>query len=352
MDFASDNIVGASPQILDAIVAANGGVEPSYGVDVWTKRAEARLREVFERDLDAFFVATGSAANMLALAAVTPPYGAVLCHAEAHVNTVESGGPELFTGGAKLVPLQGEGGRIAPAEVDSMLGPSGRMVYRAKPTTLSITNLTECGLAYRPDEVGALGEVAKRHGLRLHLDGARFANALVGTNASPAEMSWRAGVDILTFGCSKNGCLAAEAVIIFDKAIAADFGHIRGRTGHLLSKGRLLGAQMSAYLADDHWLDLARHANTMARRLADGLIATGGVRLAWPCEGNEVFAVVPHTVEARLQQAGASFYRWSAAYAPAATRPGEGEALIRLVCSFQTSADEVDRAIAAARSPI
>lgn len=350
MNFASDNIVGASRPVLDALVAANDGVRASYGADADTRAVEARLSAIFEREIAVFLVTTGTAANALALSALVPPYGAVLCHANAHVMEDECGAPEFFAGGAKLIGLPGTGAKLAPQTLADALASFPTGTRQTPPFAVSISQASECGLVYRPGEIAALAEVARGAGLALHMDGARFANALVSLGCSPAEITWRAGVDVLSFGATKNGCLAAEAVIVFDPARAAALPYLRKRAGHTLSKGRLLGAQLAGYLGDDHWLDNARHANAMAARLAEGLCALRGVRLAWPVEANEVFPILPHGLAERLRGAGAIFYPWPAIALPEGASVAADEGVFRFVTSFATTAEDVDRLIAAAQA--
>lgn len=347
MNFASDNVMGASPPVLEALVRANAGAQAAYGNDAYTARVEAQLGEVFERPVAAILVTTGTAANALALGVLVPPWGSVLCHEESHINDDECGAPEFFTHGAKLVGLPGVGGKLAP---ETVLGALARIPPSEKamqPAALSLTQATEAGLAYRPDEIGRLAEIARSRGLALHMDGARFANALVTLGCSPAEMTWRAGVDILSFGATKNGCLAAEAVILFDEARAAELRVRRKRAGHTLSKGRLVAAQLEGYLAGGHWLDNARHANAMARRLADALKRRPGVRLAWPNEANEVFPILPRKLDARLRAAGFLYHYWESRALTPGERIGADETMVRLVTSFATQAADVDRLIAA-----
>ena len=350
MDFGSDNVVGASERVIAAVAeAARAGPQGTYGSDRWTLAATDALRAIFERDLAVLLVPTGTAANALGLAAVTPPWGGVFCHGLAHINDDECGAPEFFTAGAKLIGLPGSGGKVAAQVLRDTLArfPRGgtRQVQAA---SLSLSQATESGTVYSCDEIGALAEVARGAGLAVHMDGARFANALVHLGCSAAEMTWKAGVDVLSFGATKNGALACEAVIFFDptRAEAAEIQRKRG--GHALSKGRLLGAQMDAYLADGHWLDLARQANAMADRLAGGLERLAGVRLAWPRQANEVFAVLPRAVDAALQAAGGHYYEWDVIALDEAARPGPDEVLVRLVCSFETSAAQVDKFLAVA----
>jgi threonine aldolase len=307
VNFASDNVTGACPEVMQAIVAANEGAVMPYGNDPVTQRVEARLAEIFERPLAAFPVATGTACNALTLACVTPPYGAVYCHQVSHINTDECGAPEFYSGGAKLVDLPGEGGKLTAASLAAAIEGAG-VVHHVQPAAVSLTQASEAGTVYSLDEIAAIAEVAHAHGLKLHLDGARFANALVALGCTPAEMTWQAGVDLLSFGATKNGCLSAEAAIFFDPADAASFGYRRKRAGHLFSKMRVVSAQLEAYLADDLWLRNARHANALARRLAEGLAALPGVRLLHPCEANEVFADLPQAAIDGLLEAGFYFY--------------------------------------------
>ena len=255
MNFASDNVFGVHPRILEALQAANAGTATSYGADDWTKRAEQRLGEVFEREVSAYLVVTGTAANALALSTMVPPYGALLCHADSHIMVDECGAPELFTGGAKLIGLDEPYGKITAGAVERKLDGFIRGVHDARPAAISITQASEAGTVYTRPEIEAISEVARRRALRLHMDGARFANALVSLAATPAELTWKAGVEALSFGATKNGAMALEAVVFFDIALAEDFGHRRMRAGQLLSKGRFLGAQMLAYLDDDLWLE-------------------------------------------------------------------------------------------------
>ncbi len=334
MNFASDNVAGVSPEILAAIEAANHGAATPYGGDDITQRLERRFAEIFEHEVAVFPVATGTAANVLALAALTPPWGALYCHEDAHIANHECGAPEFFTGGAKLVPLSGEHGKLTVETLSSHLAGKG-VVHHVQPASISITQQTEAGTLYTPDEVAALSALAREHGLGLHMDGARCANAIVGLGCSPAAITWRAGVDALSFGATKNGALAAEAVIFFDKAKAAEIGFRRKRGGHLVSKQRFLSAQLDGYLNDDLWLRNARHANAMAARLGAGLAALPGTRLVHPVEGNEVFVALSESSVAQLQREGFGFYRW-----------GE-EPVLRLVTAFDTRVEAVDAFLAA-----
>jgi len=344
MNFASDNGAGAAPEILEALVAASRGVAAAYGADEYTKAAEAKLSEVFERDVAVFLVATGTGVNALALGAVAQPWSAIFCHEESHIHDDECGAPEFFTGGAKLVGIPGEGGKITPDALRETLArfPRG-LVKSVQPGALSLSQATEAGTVYSLDEIAALTDLARSHGLATHMDGARFANSLVALGCAPAAMSWRAGIDVLSFGATKNGALACEALIFFDRAKAEAFAFQRKRGGHTLSKGRFLGAQMNAYLRDDLWLALAKRANRAAARLARGLAALSGVRLAWPAQINEVFAIAPRAVVAPLQAAGARVYEWTSRAVAPDRAPRPDEAFLRLVCSFETSDAEIDQ---------
>ena len=337
MNFASDNWAGAAPEVMTALAAANNDLAPAYGNDAFTEKARLQFAELFEREVAVFFVATGGAANGLALSVMTPPYGMVLCHEESHVQMDECAGPEFFTGGAKLLPMAGHAAKLTPEGLNSALeGFPERPPHGAPPRVLSLTQATECGAVYTPEELRAVCDAAKARNLKIHLDGARFANAVASLDCSPAEISWKAGVDVLCFGGTKNGCLAAEAVIFFDPADVADFAFRRKRAGHLWSKQRYISAQFSAYLEDGLWLRLARHANAAARRLSAGLAAIPNVRVWYPTDANEVFVSFPDGVADALRSDGASFYPWITPGDPASG------AMQRLICSFRTQNEEID----------
>jgi threonine aldolase len=339
MNFSSDNVAGISPEILAALTAANSGKQQSYGDDPLTARVERRLAEIFEHEITVFPVATGTAANALALATLVPPWGAVYCHAEAHVVVDECGAPEFYAGGARMAGIAAPHGKIGVAELAPLLPGGKGIVHHMQPAAISLTQATEAGTVYRPDEIAALGELARRHGLGFHVDGARFANALVYLGCTPADVTWRAGIDVLSFGATKNGAAAAEAVIFFDPAKAADFAFRRKRGGHLFSKMRFLSAQLDAYLADDLWLRNARHANAMAARLAAGLAELPAMRLRHPVEANEIFVEMPNSVIEALFARGFHFYRWD----------GPAGNCVRLVTAFDTAAADVDAFLATAR---
>ena len=342
MNFASDNTAPISPEILQAIAEANTGTVPSYGADPFTARLAAAAREIFETDLALYPVATGTAANALALATLVRPYGAVICYEEAHIATDEGGAPEFYMGGAKLVTVPSATGRITAGQVGAtMQRAKDGGVHHVLPEAVSITQSTEWGTVYDIGQVAEIGAEARRHGLQLHMDGARFANALVGLGCTPAEMTWKAGVDVLSFGATKNGALAAEAVIFFKPELAVGFERRRKRAGQLWSKQRFLSAQLLGYLKDGLWLRHAAHANAMAQRLARGLAGIGGVQLVQAVQANELFVAMPEAMIAALEQAGAVFYRWIDV-------PGVAQPVIRLVTSFASTAAEVDRFLAVA----
>jgi len=342
MNFISDNVYGAAPEILAAVARANEGTAASYGEDEWTARVVARLSEIFEREVAAFPVATGTAANALAIATLVPPYGAVFCHEESHLVLDECGAPEFFTGGARLVPLAGEHGKISPETIAAALARYQGGVHSPKPSAISITQATERGTIYRPAEIARIGGLARRQGLSLHMDGARFANALVHAGCSPAELTWKSGVDVLSFGATKNGALCAEAVVFFKPEMARDFEYRRKRGGHLLSKMRFVSIQLEAYLEQDRWLRQARRANALAQRMADGLRGLDGIEIVHPVEANEIFVRMPKRIVIRLRQAGAQFYEW--------IDEGNEHTLVRLVLSFLTPESDLENFLALLRA--
>lgn len=342
MNFGSDNRSGASPAVLDALIREFSQNGASYGTDEATKHAENKLRDVFDCDLVAYFVTSGTAANCLALSALGDPWGAILCHHQAHVLRDESTAPEFLTGGMRLMPVapfdvrlkaQGLAAHIRAMPDD---GP-----HNIRPQVLSVAQASENGQVYAPDEVRALCDVARDAGLRVHMDGARFANAVVHLGCHPADISVRAGVDVLCLGATKNGAVAAEAVIFFDKTLARGFPERMKRSGHLVSKGRFLGAQFGAWLQDDHWLALAGHANARAQQLATALLSIGGVRIALPPQANEVFAVLPRQTGAQLADAGIGFAEWYDDAVLPDRVDLDHEVLVRFVTSFSSSDTEI-----------
>jgi len=333
MRFFSDNAAPAHPAVLASLAAADR-LDTAYDGDAWSQRLDAAFSDLFETPVTALWVTTGTAANCLALASMVPPYGGVMCHREAHINVDEAGAPEFFTGGAKLLLVDGPGAKLSVDALEDVRSRIRPDVHQVQPRALSITNASEYGLTYSPAETAALGAWAKSHGLRFHLDGARFANAVVATGASPADLTWRAGVEGLSFGCVKNGGLSAEALILFDPALADTARRLRKRSGHLLSKGRYLAAQLLAMIEDDRWLANARNANEAAQRLAQ---AAGAERLVHPVQANEVFIRLTAEEAARLRSLGFDFYDW-----------GVGEA--RLVTSWDQDLAAVDRLADAIRA--
>lgn len=345
MNFISDNIVGASPKILAAIAAANDGTAGSYGADPWTARVEAQLDAFFERKVTAFLVTTGTAANALAAAAICPPWGCLLTHRESHVIDDECGAPEFFMGGAKISGLPGIGGKITPETIEAHIANEPGGTRRPPIKGLSIAQGTEFGLVYTPAEIVALSAVTRKHGMRLHMDGARFSNALVALGCSPAEMTWKAGIDVLSLGGTKNGCLMAEAVVFFDPALAEDFRFRRKRAGQTLSKQRLIAAQFEAFFAADHWRDLATHSNAMAARLAKGIAGLPGIRLGWEQRINQVFPIVSEACWDFLKAKGVQCIDWTETSLPPDNAAGPDELVLRLVTAFTTTEADVDALI-------
>ena len=337
-DFRSDNEAPAAPEIMAALAAANTGSAHAYGDDPWTGRLAERFGAAFETELAVWPVATGTAANALALAELAPPWGAVYCHPDAHANTDECGAPEFYSGGAKLVGVAGAHGKIDADRLARTLAATGAHgEHEALPSALSLTQATEAGTVYTPDEVAALAATARRHGLGVHMDGARLGNALARLGCAPADATWRAGVDILSFGATKNGALAAEAVVDFRPGADSTLARRRKRGGHLWSKMRYLSAQLEACLEDGLWLRLAQRANAGAARLAAGLEALPGVALLHPVEANEVFVRAPPDVFAALRAAGFEFHPW----------PGADDAF-RLVVPWCVEDAEIERFLACA----
>jgi threonine aldolase len=349
MNFASDNTAPVAPGIMAALGRANAGFAPGYGNDALTRAVERRIADLFECEAAVFLVPTGTAANALSLAQATPPWGAVLCHEQAHVMTDECGAPEFFGAGLKLIGLPGAACKLAPAVVEAAIARySGHVPHQMNAASLSLTQASEGGTVYRVGEIAALAEVAHAAGLAVHMDGARFGNALARMNVSPAEATWKAGVDLLSFGATKGGAMGAEAVVVFDRTRAVNLAQRRKRAGHLLSKHRYLAAQFEGYLDGGHWLDLARHANAMADRLAAGL-RLAGVPIVWPVEANIVFALLPKALDARLKAAGATYYVRDNALAGGDVAIAPDQMLVRLVASFATQPEEVEEFVALVR---
>lgn len=343
MNFGSDNTAPVAPEIMAALARANDGRAPAYGADRWSDRLQEAMSSIFEREVAVFPVATGTAANALALSALMPPWGRVYCHRNAHIVEDECGAPILFTGGGTLEVLDGPAGRITPEAIREAIA-NLRLgdQHQAQPAVISITQASEWGTVYDPEEIAALAGLGREYGMSLHMDGARFANALVHLGCSPAEATWKAGVDVLSFGATKNGAMAAEAVVFFDPARAEDFLFRRKRGGHLFSKMRYLSVQLLAYLENDLWLKNARHANEAASRLAAGLQQLPGAELAAPVQANEIFIRLPAGLADGLREKGYYFYDW----------PQAGPGGVRLVTAYDTPAADVDAFIRDARNLI
>lgn len=333
MRFFSDNAASVHPDVIAALSAANK-VDTAYDGDALSQSLDSGFSAVFECDVSALWISTGTAANALALASLCPPHGSIICHKDAHIQIDECGAPEFYTHGAKLLLGEGEGAKLSPSTIRAIAGSVRNDVHQAQPRAVSITNATEYGLTYRADEVAAIGDTARQLGLGLHMDGARFANAVASTRASPADLTWRAGVDALSFGFVKNGGMSAEALVFFKPELVEATRYRRKRGGHLLSKGRYLAAQLVAMLKDDLWLKNAQAANAAALRIAS---ASEG-RLVYPVEANEVFVRMTDAEAATLRVQGFDFYDWA---------PGE----IRLVTSWDQPECEVS-ALAAAISAL
>jgi threonine aldolase len=339
MNFRSDNEAPVAPEIMEALARANSGTDHSYGADAATARLQGQFSELFETEVAVFPVITGTAANALSLAQSAPPYGAIYCHRDSHIHVDECNAPEFYTGGAKLHALDGAHGRIDLAALEAALAATGfHGDHEPEPAAISLTQATEAGAVYAIDDIAALAEAAHGRGLRVHMDGARIANAVARLGRAPADMTWRAGIDILSFGATKNGAMAAEAVVVFRRDLVDGLARRRMRGGHLLSKMRFVSAQLEAYIADGLWLTIAARANRAASRLADGLSAIAGVTLLHPVEGNELFARLPAAALDGVTGDGFEFHRW----------PG-AESTVRFVCSYAARDGDIDALIASLR---
>ena len=328
MRFYSDNTATATPEILAAIAEANQGHTIAYGDDPWTQRLDEVLGSFFGTQVRAFAVTTGTAANSLSLATLSPPWGAIYAHEEAHIGADECGAPQFFSGGAQLVSLPGTDGKLTPEVIRGAIDKHPANVHTVQPAVVSLTQATELGTAYRPDEIAAISKLAHERGLAVQMDGARFANALAFLDCHPGDVTWRAGVDVLSFGATKNGALAAEAVVFFNRERVTDFEFRRKRAGHLVSKSRFVAAQLLAYVETGVWQRNARRANAFAQRIG---LATGSM-LMHPVEANEVFARLGEERKAQLRAAGFGFYDWGP------SRSGEA----RFVASWDQREDDVE----------
>jgi len=312
--FYSDNTASIAPELLEAIAAANTGAQKAYGDDPWTQRLDAAFSALFETSVRAFVVSTGTAANALSLATLSPPYGNVFAHSLSHVVEDECGAVEFFSHGARLTLVPGAHGRIDPHALQQAIEAHPVSVHTVQPSALTLTQATELGTSYRPDEIAALSALAHAHGLRVHMDGARLANAIEFLGCRPADVTWRCGVDVLSFGATKNGALAAEAVVFFDPALVRDFELRRKRAGHLLSKSRYASAQLLTYVESGLWRSHASRANRLAQRIAQA----AGARLSHPVEANELFLNLGAAGKAALRAQGFGFYDWGPAAGPEA----------------------------------
>ena len=328
--FASDNVAGACPEVLDAVIKANEGDSTPYGNDQISTELQDKFSEIFEKEVIVFPTASGTAANALALSTMTPSFGNIYCHKLSHINTDECGAPEFYTGGGKLVTLQGVKGKITANELDESITGAG-IVHHTQPSSVSITQVCETGEVYQLDEIKKISDVTHKHNLNMHMDGARFANALVSLDCSPAEMTWKSGIDVLSFGATKNGCIAAEAIIFFKKDLVGNVAFLMKRAGHLLSKMRFVSAQLDAYITNDVWLKNARRANDMGKRLSEGLNNYSDINLSYPTEANEVFATFPRNKIEHLNSEGYTINEdeW------------DGKA-VRLVAAWNTKDNDVD----------
>ena len=293
--FSSDNVTGACPEVMDAIIAANDGIVESYGNDKWSLNLQKKLSEIFETDVVVFPVVSGTAANALALSVLSPVFGKIFCNELSHINTDECGAPEFFSGGAKLVTMTSDDGKINAKDLGQNIRGTGN-VHLSQPAAVSITQACETGTVYQLEEIKSIAETAHEHGLKVHMDGARFANAIVSLNVSPAEMTWKSGIDVLSFGGTKNGCLTAEAVVFFKPELVGNFPYLHKRSGQLLSKMRFVSAQLEAYISNDVWLRNARNANAMAKLLSEGLAKFPDIKLAYTTQSNEVFVHLPSSI--------------------------------------------------------
>ena len=338
--FASDNYSGVCPEAWAAMAEANADHISSYGNDPWTQRATDLIRDIFETDCEVFFVFNGTSANSLSLASLCQSFNSILCHELAHIETAECGAPEFFANGSKILLLQGADGKIDPAEIERAVKQRTDIHY-PKPRALSLTQATEVGTVYSSAEIRVLTDAAKKSGLRVQMDGARFANAVASLRVAPADLTWRAGVDVLCFGGTKNGIAIGEAVVFFDHDLARDFDYRCKQGGQLASKMRFLSAPWLGMLQDGVWLKHARHANTMAQRLEAGLKKVPGVQISFPVQSNGVFAKIPKAAEAKMHERGWHFYT-------GVITPEES----RLMCSWDTTTDDVDGFVADLREII
>jgi threonine aldolase len=343
-NFSSDHVAPACDAILAAVNKANEGFATSYGGDDLTAQLQSMANDLFEKQVAIYPVTSGTAANALALSQIVPTYGAIYCYEAAHIVTDEAGAPAFFTGGAQLIGFPAANGKIHPEQLTRAVAYARELgIHHVKPGAVTLTQATEWGTVYGLEEIAAISKAARQHELPVHMDGARFANALARLGCTPAQATWKCGVDVLSLGATKNGALGADAVVFFDPAMARDFERRRKRAGHLMSKLRFVSSQLIAYFHNGLWLDNARHANAMAQRMAQGLQGISGATLLHPVEANELFLELPAEIVGGLEDQGFHFYRWP-------LHRSKSGVTIRLVTCFATSSADVDEFIAAAAS--
>lgn len=332
MNFTSDNVTPANKQIIDEVTKINQGYESSYGQDNQTQLLEKKLSEIFETPVNVFLVNTGTAANCLALSALVRPHEAILCHTESHIATDEGNAPEFFTGGAKIITCGGKNGKLNADNIDhTIVNFLNKRPIAPKIGCISLTQATEAGTVYTLDELTCVKTIANQHKLSIHMDGARFANSLVSLGCSPAELTWKSGIDVLSFGATKNGTICAEAIVFFNPVLCQEFDYLHKRAGQLMSKNRFFACQLNAYLRDDLWLKNAGHANKMAKKL-ENILLNHNFLITYPVESNEIFFTMSKQIASQLREKGCQFYDWL-------PTPD----LYRFVTSFYTSQDDIDK---------
>ena len=341
MTFHSDNETGIAPEILDALINVNSGSSMPYGNDEVSQQLNQNLSDFFDYPVEAFLVSTGTASNCLALSCMTTPFGGIYCHENAHILVDECGGPEFFTGGARLLPMPGDSGKLQIECLQQALEDQRDDIHYIKPDVVSITQVTENGVVYSSEEIKELANLAHDKGMYVHMDGTRFANAVASLNCHPADISWKAGVDVLCFGASKNGAIAAEAVIFFNKELATTFAPRRKRAGHLPSKMRFVAAQFNAYLSDNRWYRYAAHSNRVAASLRNQLLALPDIELIYPVEANLLFLNMPEKILKVLQEYG---------YQPDYWDNKNGTVQVRFVTAFNTTENDIDQLISVIRT--
>jgi threonine aldolase len=334
MNFKSDNIGAISAEILQAIIDANNGTQYSYGADEYTLQLQKQMSEVFEKDVIVYLTSTGTAANSLALSSLVEPYEAIYCINESHINTDECGAPELYTGGARLVIVDSDvNGKINPESLnEKILHSLSLRPHGQKPGCISVTQATECGTVYTSKELTEIHNIAKKYNVPMHMDGARFANSLVSLNCTPAAITWKAGIDVLSFGATKNGAMCAEAIVFFNHEYAKNFDYLHKRAGQLISKSRFFSCQFLAYLKQDLWLENAKKSNSMTQQLAK-IFNKHNIEIMYPAESNELFVILTDKCAEHLKEHNCGFYDWSTSK----VRTG----LYRFVASCFTSNDDI-----------